>query len=369
MQCSGPRVRRASATPGSTKYGGGSANRLSLNALPLPGDRLRQLAELTSQSLTRKTWSNYKTAEIMLAKCCKKNGIKKELPISEATTITFILWLANERKAKAATINSYLAGVRQLHIMKGLEAPQLRTGLVKLALKGKAHIDAAERRSQGRATRQPITPDILLLLKARLKSSNMSALDKRLIWVVCTASFFGAFRGAELLCRSEKVFDPAYTLLAEDVALTQSKESGEASLQFRIKAPKEDKLGRSIIVDVFQSRVDICPVAAFEKWRALDPPFETGQPAFRWGNGTPLTSRRLNGILKDRLTGYLEGAERLYTTHSFRTGAASMMGTLGFSDEDIKAIGKWSSDAFLSYTKLPRTQRRAVARDFSNQFM
>jgi len=339
-----------------------------LHALPLPKARLAQLAELTSQSLARKTWSNYKTAEIMLAKCCKQNNIKKELPVSEATTITFILWLANERKAKAATINSYLAGVRQLHVMKGLEAPRLRTGLVKLALKGKAHLDAAERRSQGKATRQPITPDILLLLKARLKSSVMAAVDKRMIWAVCTASFFGAFRGAELLCRSEQKFDPAYTLLAEDVALSQSRETGESSLQFKIKAPKEDKLGRSTIVDVFQSREDICPVAAFKKWRALGPPFEVGQPAFRWENGTPLTSRKLNSILKDRLTGYLEGAEELYTTHSFRTGAASMMGTLGFSDEDIKAIGKWSSDAFLSYTKLPRTQRRAVAKDFSSQF-
>ena len=158
----------------------------------------------------------------MLAKCCKQNNIKKELPVSEATTITFILWLANERKAKAATINSYLAGVRQLHVMKGLEAPQLRTGLVKLALKGKAHLDAAERRSQGKATRQPITPDILLLLKARLKSSVMAAVDKRMIWAVCTTSFFGAFRGAELLCRSETIFNPAYTLLAEDVALSQN---------------------------------------------------------------------------------------------------------------------------------------------------
>ena len=139
-------------------------------------------------------------------------------------------------------------------------------------------------------------------------------------------------------------------------------------MQFRIKAPKEDKLGRSVIVDVFEAREDICPVSAFKKWQALGPPVEVGQPAFRWANGTPLTSRKLNSIMRERLTGYLEGAEKLYTSHSFRTGAASMMGSLGYSDEDIKAIGKWSSNAFGNYTKLPRTQRRAVAKDFSKQF-
>ena len=73
-------------------------------------------------------------------------------------------------------------------------------------------------------------------------------------------------------------------------------------------------------------------------------------------------------IMRERLSGYLEGADKLYTSHSFRTGAASMMGALGFSDDDIKAIGKWSSNAFGNYTKLPRTQRRAVAKSFCGHF-
>jgi len=340
-----------------------------MDSLPIPRDRMLQLAELTSQSLTKKTWANYKTAEIMLAKCCKQNRLPRDLPISEATTVVFILWLANERKVKAATINSYLAGVRQLHIMKGVQPPNLRTELVKLALKGKTNKDAAEKRARGSIDRQPITPDILLLLKARLKSSEFLPVDKMMIWTVCTTAFFGAFRGAELLCRSEKVFDPAYTLLSEDVALSEQDGSGNHVLQFRIKAPKEDKLGKSVIVDVFQSREDICPVSAYKKWKALEPPSEAGQPAFRWSHGAPLTARRLNEILKERLTGYLEGADKLYTSHSFRTGAASLMGALGFADEDIKAIGKWSSNAFGNYTKLPRAKRRSVAKEFSSQFL
>jgi hypothetical protein len=37
---------------------------------------------------------------------------------------------------RASTVNSYLAGVRQMHIMLGLEPPNLRSSLVKLILKG-----------------------------------------------------------------------------------------------------------------------------------------------------------------------------------------------------------------------------------------
>ena len=48
--------------------------------------------------------------------------------------------------------------------------------------------------------------------------------------------------------------------------------------------------------------------------------------------------------------------------HSFRAGMASLLGTLGYTDEDIQAVGRWSSRAFLAYLKLPRTQRLTMAK-------
>jgi len=326
---------RPCPTPGSTKYGKDDSKMLMLDNPSITPKQKQQLATLTSFSLAKKTWATYRTAETMLAKCCKANNIKKDLPISEGTAITFILWLAFDRGVKAATINSYLAGVRQLHIMKGVEPPKLRTDLVSMALRGQEHRDQAAKRLNPHKERQPVTPDILLLLKARLSESDFLPVDQRLVWTVCSLAFFGAFRGIELLCRSEKQFDPAFNLLAEDIVVVDDSQSGGRALQLKIKSPKEDKKGRSIIVDIYQSRGDICPVAAYEKWQAMHPPSEPGLPAFRWSNGVPLTSRRLNEILKERLAGYLEGAESQYTSHSFRTGAASMMGVLGYTDDDI----------------------------------
>ena len=46
----------------------------------------------------------------------------------------------------------------------------------------------------------------------------------------------------------------------------------------------------------------------------------------------------------------------------FRAGAASAMAALGYGDEDIQAVGRWSSRAFLKYIKLPRTRRAEVAK-------
>jgi hypothetical protein len=84
---------------------------------------------------------------------------------------------------------------------------------------------------------------------------------------------------------------------------------------------------------------------------------EKDQPAFRFSSGVPLTGGKLNGLLKEWLGKAVPGI----SAHSFRIGAASLMGKLGFSDKDVKAVGRWGSRAFEGYIRLPRTKRRLVA--------
>jgi hypothetical protein len=40
-----------------------------------------------------------------------------------------------------------------------------------------------------------------------------------------------------------------------------------------------------------------------------------------------------------------------------------MLGKLGYSDADIKAVGRWSSRAFEEYLRLPRTKRMQIAKE------
>ena len=71
--------------------------------------------------------------------------------------------------------------------------------------------------------------------------------------------------------------------------------------------------------------------------------------------------------MRDRLKGEVEDIEKLFSSHSFRAGAASMMAAIGYSDDDIKAVGRWSSRAFMEYIKLPRTQRAEIARKINRR--
>jgi hypothetical protein len=110
----------------------------------------------------------------------------------------------------------------------------------------------------------------------------------------------------------------------------------------KLKCPKEQRDGKAVLVDVFESGGPICPVKAFCKWKLLAK-CEGKKPAFRAPCGTPLTGRKLNGYVKELLKGSIDYAEGQLTGHSFRSGIASLLGSKGFSDEEIKQVGRWSS--------------------------
>jgi len=321
-----------------------------------------ELENIFSHGLAKDTWSNYRTACSMLARCCQEKDIELTLPIKEETTMAFIHWLIFHRKVKAGTIENYLAGIRQFHSANNIQGAELRTERIKTILKGLRNKEMAKSRREGTERRKPITIDMLKLLKARLSESDYKGVDQRLIWTVSSLLFHGAFRAHELMCKIENSFDPAFSLLGQDAVLLKEKDNtGKEMLQIKLKAPKENKKGNTVIVDVFQTDNDICPVKAFRKWVALQP-LEKDKPVFRFASGVPLTGRKFNEILRERLRGFVKNIDTLYSSHSFRSGAASRMAELGYADKDIKAVGRWSSRAFLDYIRLPRTNRVEVTR-------
>jgi hypothetical protein len=360
---SGKSKYRAVARPGISKYGEMNSRGVA-DGQQLSESEKGQLNKLVSLGLSKSTWSNYNTAEKMLRLCCEEKGILLQLPLAEPVIVKFVLWLAECRGVSSGTIAVYLSGLRNMHAVRGIAVPTIRTPQVELIIKGLANKQATQKRLLGEESRKPITPELLRLLKARISESDAKIVDKRLLWAVCSIMYFGAFRGNELLCKGVGEYDPAFELCSQDIHLVSGK-GGEESLQIKVKAPKEDKLGKSTMVDIFPSVPDLCPVRAFKRWRESVRSWEVNQPAFRWDSGHPLTCARLNSVLRERLEGFVDGEEKLYSTHSFRIGAASMMGSLGFEDEEIKALGRWSSRAFEGYLKLPRAKRRAVAVQFS----
>lgn len=317
------------------------------------------LAGIANLGLARSTWSTYRTAERMLATCRKKQGRRLELPLTEEDILVFIHWLIQDRKAKAGTIKSYLAGVRQLHISKGMPPPVIHTNLVQLLLTGKTNGENIEKRRTGGHGRAPITLNIMRLLKEAIRTWAAPMSRKLLMWAVCTMAFHGAFRIHELLVNTESSFCPDFALLEEHVREKQLA-SGHRALEVVLKCPKENKTAAPVIVEIFETKGKLCPVKAFTRWRGRTKAMP-GYPCFREDDGTPLTGRKFNNWLQDRLANFATKTGKKFSTHSFRIGLATSMAALGISEDDIKEAGRWSSRAYECYIRLPRKKRRTAA--------
>ena len=183
--------------------------------------------------------------------------------------------------------------------------------------------------------------DMLKLLKHELNDLKESNTFKRMTWAIACLMFFGAFRVHEILSRKPDSFDPDFTCLYEDIQIHSI--GGIKTVQILLKSPKENRV-------------------ALEKLQARGPRSKEGKPAFMLESGKAYTGALLNSTLKKCLGKHVALEKGHITSHSFRSGLASMLGNLGFSDEDVKAMGRWSSSAFETYMRLPRTKRAAMAR-------
>lgn len=362
-----PREIKAKPVYGVTKYG--SIGLFSTNSFPGALDLKwkEYLAVIANHSLSKSTWSTYATAGRMLKKCQDETNFSMSLPLDQEKILIFVTWLL-ARKLTAKTINAYLSGLRQVHLAQGIPIPILRPSLIQQLLTGATNMDHIRSRLKQKPVRLPVTPTSMKLFKLDLKESSMTREMKRLVWSIATLCFNGAFRIHELLSRNSRQFDPNFTLLGRDVKLKSIKIQGQkvSILQVKLKSPKTDRVGVDTIVDVYESGGPLCPLRAFSRWRTVTTHKNKNFPLFTDDQGLPFTGKRFNAILKDSLGKYLDYNKGRITSHSFRAGIASLLGVIGFSEEEIQAVGRWSSRAYLDYLKLPRTKRLEMARLIGN---
>ena len=303
----------------------------------------------------------------MLGKCGEETNTTMSFPLTEGKVLTFVAWLMS-RGLSTSTINSYLAGVRQAHLVKNIELPVLRSPIIKQILEGTKKIDALKQRLGEKPKRLAVTPLILRTWKAELCSSSYSNTDKLMLWAIAVLAFQGAFRIHELLNRYTSTFDPSFSLLQKDLSMKTIIIGGEQTniIQIKIKSEKKDRVGVDTLVDVYESKGPFCPVRALKKWQSVSPHKASDMPAFRWENGKPITGQDFNRSLRTLLQKHFDYSQGSITSHSFRAGLASLMGSIGYSEEQIMAIGRWSSRSFEAYLKLPRTQRLQMAKSIGN---
>ena len=349
---------------GTVKYVGYKSGRnkgmYSSSSFPsnIPASLVKSLVKAANNSLSSGTWANYSAINKHLKNCQDFTGKRLSFPMTHRSVLTLLGYLMDQTTLKSSSINGLLSALRTVHITKGHYLHVLRPDIVSSILKGRANRDACLARRK--VERLPMTVEILKMLRLILDlEKKMSMAYKSLVWAVSLMSFWGSFRVGEVLSKTARTIDPEKDLLKRDVILTSKKVGGKSRefLQVSLKSPKEAHgNGVPIVVEVFGTGDSLCPIKAFKEYTDLVGIVKLNSAAFRLPvSGEAYRHQRFNNDLRSLLAPYIKYGK--ISGHSFRAGLASLMAKKGFSQDEIKGVGRWNSAAFLKYVKSGRLVR------------
>ena len=243
----------------------------------------------------------------------------------------FATYLAQHLKPQS--IKLYLSAIRNLHLEHGLPDPTTDALNLPRLMRGIKRVHGCTVDS-----RLPITPSLLRSFRSFL---NLSYPDHLTLWAAILLAFFAFLRSGKLL-----------SLHRSDLHRTKD------GYQVHVRQSKTDPFRSGAVIRVLPSGdSSLCAVTALDSYLATQGPTE--HTLFRLQTAA-LTRQKLNNLIRD-LASRCGVDPRRYSSHSFRIGAASAAAAAGIPDWRIQALGRWSSDCYKRYIRLPSSETNSIA--------
>ena len=256
------------------------------------------------------------------------------LPVSTANLATFISYLSCNQFSPS-TIVSYVSAIGYVHRLAAVHDPTASYLIQKL-------LAGATKLSPSVDPRLPITTIILNLLVNSLPQVVSNQYNIRLLKAMFIVAFYGLMRVGEITSFPKK--EPS--LMVHHLALTGSLATVTIS-KFKHNSSTHP-------VDILmprQSSLAICPVASLYSY--MDVRGFSGGPLFCFPDGAPVPRSFFTQKLRQCLT-FVGLDPSKYKSHSFRIGGASYYAELGYSDAQIRLLGRWKADTFKRYIRSSR---------------
>ena len=226
--------------------------------------------------------------------------------------------------------------------------------LLVLALRGTKR----EQAGLSKRTRLPITPVILEKLR-RVWNRDPSNPDHIMLWAACCVGFFGFLRSGEITSPEVGEFDPGQHLTVKDVSVDRME--NPTAIAVKIRQSKTDPFRHGATIYLSRTNLPLCPVAALLAYLVVRG--NSDGPLFLV-RGKPLTRPQLVSELRAALeVAGLEPAK--YAGHSFRIGAATTAAACGVPVDVIKTLGRWKSQAYQLYVRIPDSQLADISKSLA----
>lgn len=259
------------------------------------------------------------------------------LPLDPNCIPLFISYLSF-RKMAYSTVASYLSAISYVHKLRGFRDPTKSFLIQKLL--------TALSRQRTADVRLPVTKPVLHELVQSLAFTNSSARQRSLFGTMFLVAFYGLFRIGELATKSTN----SWSSVVQYNSLTFLSRNGFSHMaQISISEFKHNPTKKAF--NILLAREDcttLCPVVALLQYTRLrgDRP----GPLFCHADFSPVSFHQFNTELQRCLT-YCGLDISRYKSHSFRIGGACHAADKGFTDAQIRALGRWKSDAFKAYLR------------------
>ena len=260
-------------------------------------------------------------------------------PLSINTLALFIAFLA-ERKYAASTVLTYISALSYPHRLASLSDPT-KADMIQIALRGYSKLNPSF------DVRLPISLPILENIIAASDHTQSALYYRKMTQAMYAFAFFAALRVGELTYRTHQ--SQRNLILLNQITFMETRKGSISAIKLTLRNYKHSDTSKP--VDIFLYREHpVCPVSLLLAYLNLRGNFPG--PLFCWPDASPISRSFFTSALTAALN-FCNLDVSKYKSHSFRIGAASWAAAKGFSDAQIRSFGRWNSNAFLRYIRIP----------------
>ena len=274
-------------------------------------------------------------------KFCISHNIQR---VDEKSVLLFIASLF-QKKMSPSTVHVYISAINNSLKERGL--PSLDDNVILCyAMKGYSRFSKHQIDQ-----RRPITLNLMALIKTALRHSSLPPFVQHLYWCACCFAFFGFLRASEFTTTSHSVYSSQeHTLLFKNISVREDRSI--------VLFLPHSKCSSNEHITLLPSDRSVCPVRAFHSFASFRSTLSSLElPFFMFPDRSFLSYNNFNFAVKCLLRDVPD--VHLYSTHSFRIGAATSASAHGTSDAIIQKTGRWKSNTYRDYIR-PTSPSRQV---------
>ena len=304
------------------------------------GDLEIRIQQILAAALSNNTRKTYQNAIGNFLAFRSSWGLSNGWPAAITEIVAYIAHL-NLQGAASSSICTYISAISYIHKINGWPDPSESFIVSKMK-------EGCKRLLPRQDSRCPITFKILEKLVSILPSVCPSRYEAVLFQAAFLLAFFGFLRVSEFMCSKKDVAD-TYAVGVGDISFEQE---GSLKLKVVLRHSKTDQRSKASMLTIEGHDIgQLCPVKAMLQYIECRTPWEG--MLFRHFGGEPLSPQHFTSKLREGLR--VLGLPALnFSAHSFRIGAATSAAMMGMTDDQIKSMGRWRSNAFKLYIRPER---------------